>query len=284
MKAVQITEPALEHGEGPVWSSTWGGLRCVDIPAGDVVTVDESSGGLTRHHVGTVAAAIRPRARGGMVVALEREFALVEPDDKSIRRLGELWSDPSVRMNDGGCDPDGRFYCGSMAYDAAPGRGRLYRLDPSGAASLVLEGVTISNGLGWSPDGSIAYYVDTPTQRIDVFTYDTEAGLTGRRPFVHIPPEAGAPDGLTVDAEGHVWVALWGGGAVHRYAPDGRLAGKVEVPVTKVTACALGGPKLDRLFITTMREGTDPTREPEAGALFRADVGVAGLPVAMFNG
>lgn len=284
MKAEQITEPALAHGEGPVWSPSWGGLRFVDIPAGDVVALDESAGAITRHHVGAVAAAIRPRARGGMVVALEREFALVEPDDQTVRRLGEIWSDPSVRMNDGACDPDGRFYCGSMAYDAAPGRGRLYRLDPSGAVSLVLEGVTISNGLAWSPDGSIAYYVDTPTQRIDVFTYDTQAGLTDRRPFVHIPPEAGAPDGLTVDAEGHVWVALWGGGTVHRYAPDGRLAGKIELPVSKVTACTFGGPKLDRLFITTMREGTDPAREPEAGALFRADVGVAGLPVAMFNG
>jgi sugar lactone lactonase YvrE len=185
-------------------------------------------------------------------------------------------------MNEGGCDPDGRFYCGSMAYDKRPGGAAIYRLDPDLSVRVVVEGVTISNGLEWSPDGTLAYYNDTDTFRVDVFDYDREAGLTGRRPFA----ETGLarPDGLTVDAEGGVWVALSNGGAVRRYTPEGALDEVVELPVTKVTACTFGGPKLDELFITTSREGLEPGDEPPAGSLFRAAVGVEGLPVREFAG
>jgi sugar lactone lactonase YvrE len=183
-------------------------------------------------------------------------------------------------MNEGGCDPDGRFYCGSMAYDKATGAGALYRLDPDGAVHRVLDGVTISNGLEWSPDGSMAYYVDTPTHRIDVFDYSSDAGLTGRRPFVSF--EDGNPDGLTVDAEGGVWVALFGGGAVHRYTAEGRLDAVVELPTPQITACTLGGPELGRLFVTTSAEGG--MDDGVAGSLFAVDVGVAGRPVREFAG
>jgi sugar lactone lactonase YvrE len=186
-------------------------------------------------------------------------------------------------MNEGGCDPDGRFWCGSMAYDQAPGRGALYRLDPDGAVRRILDGVTISNGLDWSPDGSLAYYDDTATHRVDVFDYDRVTGLTARRPFVRLPDD-GNPDGLTVDAEGGVWVALFGGGAVHRYTPAGALDVVVEVPTAQVTACTFGGPRLDELFVTTSREGMAADDDPLAGALFRAEVGVPGLPVREFAG
>jgi sugar lactone lactonase YvrE len=187
-------------------------------------------------------------------------------------------------MNEGGCDPDGRFYCGSMAYDQRPGAGALYRLDPDGSVRVVLENVTISNGLEWSPDGSRAYYNDTPTQRIDVLDYDGGSGLTGRRPFATVPVEAGGPDGLTVDEEGGVWVALYGGGAVRRYTPEGVLDEVIEVPAKQVTACTFGGSGLNQLFITTSREGLGNGEDPLAGSLFRAAVGVAGLPVREFAG
>jgi sugar lactone lactonase YvrE len=187
-------------------------------------------------------------------------------------------------MNEGGCDPDGRFYCGSMAYDQRPGAGALYRLDPDYSVHVVLENVTISNGLEWSPDGSRAYYNDTPTQRIDVFDYDGESGLTGRRPFAEIPTEAGGPDGLTVDEEGGVWVALYGGGAVRRYNPEGVLDEVIEVPAKQVTACTFGGSDLDQLFITTSREGLGSGDDPLAGSVFRSAVGVASLPVREFAG
>jgi sugar lactone lactonase YvrE len=280
VRAEQVTDPVAYHGEGPVWSERWGGLRWVDMLAGDVLSL-AADGTIDRRHVGSVAAAIRPRRRGGAVIGVERGFVL-EDADGTLTHLGELWSDTHVRMNEGGCDPDGRFYCGSMAYDQRPGGGALYRLDPDGSVHVVLENVTISNGLEWSPDGSRAYYNDTPTQRIDVFDYDGESGLTGRRPFAEVPAEAGGPDGLAVDEEGGVWVALYGGAAVRHYTPDGVLDEVIEVPAKQATACTLGGQDHKQLFITTSREGLEPGEDPWAGSLFQAAVGVAGLPVREF--
>jgi sugar lactone lactonase YvrE len=282
VRAEQVTGPAAYHGEGPVWSERWGGLRWVDMLAGDILSL-AADGVIKRHHVGSVAAALRPRRRGRAVIGVERGFALEEADG-AIRQLDELWTDTHVRMNEGGCDPDGRFYCGSMAYDQRPGAGALYRLDPDGSVRVVLENVTISNGLEWSPNGSRAYYNDTPTHRIDVFDYDGESGLTGRRPFAEIPAEAGGPDGLTVDEEGGVWVALYGGGAVRRYTPEGMLDEVIEVPAKQVTACTFGSSDLDELFITTSREDLKPGEDPLAGSLFRCVVDVAGRPVREFAG
>ncbi len=276
-----MTDPVAHHAEGPVWSDAWGGLRWVDMLAGDVLSF-AADGTVRRRHVGRVAAALRPRRTGGAVIAVERGFVL-EDADGALTPLDPVWSDPGVRMNEGGCDPDGRFWCGSMAYDQAPGAAALYRLDPDGGVATVLRGVTISNGLDWSPDGSLAYYDDTATHRVDVFDYDRDAGLTARRPFVRLPDE-GNPDGLTVDAEGGVWVALFGSGAVHRYRADGTLDVVVEVPAAQVTACTFGGPRLDHLFVTTSREGLGPDDDPLAGSLFRADVGIAGRPVREFAG
>ena len=218
VRAEQLTDPVAYHGEGPVWSERWGGLRWVDMLAGDLLSLAED-GTVGRRHVGEVAAAIRPRSRGGAVIGVERGFAL-EDAEGTITQLDELWSDDSVRMNEGGCDPDGRFYCGSMAYDQRPGAASLYRLDPDGSVQVVLAGVTVSNGLDWSPDGSRAYFNDTATHRVDVFDYDREAGLTSHRVFAEVE---GRPDGLTVDALGGVWVALSDRSSVHRYAPEGKL-------------------------------------------------------------
>jgi sugar lactone lactonase YvrE len=281
MRAEQVTDPVAYHAEGPVWSDRWGGLRWVDMLAGDVLSLG-ADGTVRRRHVGDIAAALRPRRGGGAVIAVERGFAL-EDADGTLRPLEPVWSDPGVRMNEGGCDPDGRFWCGSMAYDQRPGGAALYRLDSDGAAHTMMAGVTVSNGLDWSPDGSLAYYDDTATHRIDVFDYDRDTGLTGRRPFVQFHDD-GNPDGLTVDADGGVWVALYGSGAVHRYTPAGVLDAVVEVPAAQVTACTFGGPRLDQLFVTSSRENLAPGDDPLAGALFRADVGVTGLSVREFAG
>jgi sugar lactone lactonase YvrE len=280
VRAEQLTDPVAYHGEGPVWSERWGGLRWVDMLAGDILSL-APDGAIDRRHVAGVAAALRPRTRGGAVIGVERGFALEEPDG-TVRPLDEIWSDDSVRMNEGGCDPDGRFYCGSMAYDQAPGAASLYRLDPDLSVHVVLEGVTVSNGLEWSPDSSRAYYNDTATHQVALFDYDRESGLTGRRVFADTAPAR--PDGLTVDSEGGVWVALSNAGAVRRYTPDGRLDEVVEVAARKTTACAFGGQALDELFITTSREGLEPGDDPLAGSLFRVVPGVTGLPVREFAG
>jgi sugar lactone lactonase YvrE len=281
MRAEQVTDPIAFHGEGPVWSASWGGLRWLDMLAGDVLTLGEA--GVARRHVGSIAACVRPRRGGGAVIGVERGFALESPDG-SLQPLPELWSSSDIRMNEGGCDPDGRFYCGSMAYDQAKGAASLYRLEPDGAVEAVLEGVTVSNGLEWSPDGALAYYNDTETGAVAVFDYSRDNGLTQRRTFAALPDE-GRPDGLTVDADGCVWVAVVNAGSVLRLRPDGVVDGRVEVPgVTRVTACAFGGERLDRLYITTSREHLAPGEEPTAGSLFAVEPGVTGLPVREFAG
>ncbi|MGY1803346.1 SMP-30/gluconolactonase/LRE family protein [Blastococcus sp. SYSU D00922] len=281
MRAEQLTDAIAFHGEGPVWWPDGTGLRCVDMLAGDVLTL-AADGTVGRVHVGDVAAVVRPRAGGGAVIAVERGFALQDADG-AVTTLDPVWTDPGIRMNEGGCDPQGRLWCGSMAYDQTPGAAAMHRLDPDGSVRRVFGDLTVSNGLEWSPDGSLVYYADTATHRIDVLDYDRETGLTGRRPFVTLGDD-GNPDGLTVDAEGGVWVALYGAGAVHRYDSTGRLDAVVEVPTPNTTACTLGGPDLDQLFVTTSRQGMGPDDDPRAGALFRVEAGVRGLPVRAFGG
>jgi sugar lactone lactonase YvrE len=283
VRAEPVTDSLTTLGEGPVWDGARGRLLWVDQLQGDVLATTLDGGAVERFHVGSVAACVVPRSAGGIAVATKRGFALVD-DDGTITRLPPLWDDRTVRMNDGACDARGRFYCGSLSFDQEPDRGAVYRLDPDRSVHLVLEPVTLSNGLGWSPDGSTAYYVDSATQRVDAFAFDPDAGtFHDRRPLVEIPAAAGLPDGLTVDAEGGVWVALWRGGVVHRYAPDGALTEVVEVPVTTPTSCVFAGDALDRLVVTTSRIGLDGD-EPLAGALFAVDPGVVGLPTAAYDG
>ncbi len=276
--AQQLTPSVAYHGEGPVWA---GGLHWVDMLAGDVLSLT-STGAIVRRHVGTVVAALRPRASGGFVYALERGFAVDRGPGTPLEILPELWQDPGLRLNEGGCDPDGRFYCGSMAYNTEPAAASLYRLDPDGSTRQILDQVTISNGLDWDPTGALAYYVDTATGRIDVFDNSFELGLSNRRPLVEV--RGGSPDGLTVDSEGGIWVAVWGGSAVHRYDSDGKLSDVVELPATQVSACTFGGADLASLYITTSREGLHSHEEPAAGSIFVAEPGVAGRPVRPFGG
>lgn len=282
MRIEQVTGPVAFHGEGPVWSAAWGGLRFVDMLAGSVLSV-AADGSVGRQRVGSIAAALRPRRGGGAVIGVERGFVLEETDG-SLSPVIEAWSGSDARMNDGGCDPDGRFYCGSMAYDRRPGGGALYRLDPDLTVHRVVDGVTISNGLDWSPDGSSTYYVDTETYGVDVFDYERRTGLTNRRPLAVVEPSHGRPDGLTVDADGGVWVALNGGGAVRRYGADGTLDRVIDTPTPHVTACAFGGHDLRTLFITTSRENVGDGDDDVAGSLLACEPGVAGRPVREFAG
>ena len=266
-QAEQLTDPHAQHGEGPVYSPAWGGLRFVDMLVGDILHLDETTGAVSRWHVGDVAAAFRPRASGGAVIATERDFVVADEIDGPVRSLGEVFGSDRIRFNDGACDPAGNFLCGTMAYDETPGAGTLYRLAPGGQVASVFGDVTISNGLAWTADSSLAYYNDTPTGRVDVFDSDQSGVLVDRRPFVTIDAGVGSPDGLTVDSEGGVWVALWGGHAVRHYSADGALQDVIELPVPKVTACTFGGEHLDQLFITTSREG-GKRRESHCGSSF----------------
>jgi sugar lactone lactonase YvrE len=281
--AEQFTDPCTSHGEGPFWDAVNDRLLLVDMLAGAVIEVDDH-GGTRRHQLAGVAAAIRARRGGGYVLATESRFALLRPDLSEEKVLPPVFVDPSIRMNDGGCDPQGRFYCGTMAYDETPGAGTLYRLDPDGRVSVTLRDVTISNGLQWNAAGDTVFYNDTPTDRVDQFTFDPEtAAFTDRRTFTEIAG-GGHPDGMAIDEEDGLWIALWGGGAVHRYDAAGRLDLVVELPVSNVTACAFGGPERRTLFITTSRQGLEPSDQPDAGAVFRFEAGVRGAPQHAFAG
>jgi sugar lactone lactonase YvrE len=270
-----------ELAESPLWDSASGVIRWVDIPAGVLHQLDPATG---RHDSTSLDAPLSN-------VALADDGTLVLAGESGVYRYDEssgdnrlLWSvegqEPRTRLNDGAADPAGRLLIGTMAYDATSPLGVLYALEASGQRSL-LHGVTISNGLGWSPDKATLYYADTPTGRVDAFHYDVDEGaIHDRRPFAAVPTDIGAPDGLAVDGDGCVWVALWGGGALHRYTPKGALDTVVTVPARYVTSCAFSGTDRDNLVITTARDSTDHKeshRYPHAGGLFTITPGTVGL-------
>ncbi|MEU6038354.1 SMP-30/gluconolactonase/LRE family protein [Actinomadura sp. NPDC047616] len=257
-------------GEGPTWDPAAGRLLWVDILASEVHAYDPSTGTDTVRPTPQHVGAAKPRASGGLVVNLRDGVGLYAPDG-SFRWLAE-WPEDGCRGNDAAVAPDGVLWAGTMRYDEAPGGGRLRRVTPEGKVTTVLNDVTVSNGLAWSPDGRLMYYVDTPTRRVDVFQGDD------RRVFAHVP---GLPDGLTVDADGCVWVALWGGGRVLRYTPAGVLDRAVEVPARQTTACAFGGPGLRDLYITTATVGA-PADDAHAGSLFVLPDAGQGLPSPAF--
>jgi sugar lactone lactonase YvrE len=279
--------------EGPRWHEERQELLWVDILGRQMHRGTLSADGALERvetisvdrHIGAVA----PVAGGGYVLAAGQGFLFVD-DTGSIRELAQPeGGHPDVRMNDGACDPQGRFWAGTMAYDEAPGAGTLYRLEPDGGCTTMLTGLTISNGIGWSPDASTMYLNDSGTRRLDAFRFGGASGeISDRRTLVQVDQPGVAPDGLTVDEEGGIWVALWNGGAVHRYAPDGSFLASVRLPVQRPTSCAFGGASRDTLFVTSARADLDDDalgRQPDAGKVFAIEgLGVRGLPCLPYRG
>ena len=275
----QLPVPLAALGEGPCWDPAEGALYWTDIPAHRVHRL-AADGTHTSWDAGQPVGAIVLRAGGGLVLAAKDGFWTLDPATGELALLAHAEPDvPENRMNDGACDKAGRFFAGTMAEDESAGAGTLYRLGTDHEVAPVLGGVSISNGIGWSLDESRMYYVDSPTLGIDVFDYDAGSGTIGNRRVFAAVGGGAIPDGLAVDADGCVWVALWGGAAVSRYGPDGRLRQTLEIPADNVTCCAFGGPDLGTLYITT---AAGPGRC--AGALFACRPGAAGLPANPFRG
>jgi sugar lactone lactonase YvrE len=279
--------PAAQLGEGPRWDAATQTLLWVDIPAKLVHRYDPATGANTTQEVADVVSLALPCRRGGIIIGLPN--GLHHHDGERSSFLAAIEPEQAgSRTNDGACDAAGRLWVGTMPFDERSPVAGLYRVDADLTVTTMLTGTTISNGLGWSPSGQSFYFIDSPTRRIDVFDFDVTSGvLENRRPLAAVEVEDAVPDGLTVDAEGGVWVALHGGWGLRRYSPEGELLAEVGLPIARITSCCFGGPDLRDLYVTTRREGlngAEKSGQPLAGALLRLDVGVAGLPTHAFAG
>lgn len=287
--AERLTQPFAYHGEAPFWDALGNRLLCVDVFAGTVVAID-SDGGLSFHPVpGQVTTVIRPRRSGGFIVANGHGFVLADQSLQKFSKnypIADIAGDPAIRTNDGGCDPLGGFVIGTMEHKEAPGRGAVYRVAPDLSVTRILPRVSISNGVQWSADGSTVFYVDTPTRSVAAFDVDPSSGVwTNRRVHILIDEKAGYPDGIAIDEEDGLWIALWGGGMVIHYDIHGRYVESVSVPgVSQVSACTFGGADRRRLFITTSRKDLPVDREPDAGAVFSVQTNTRGAIPAEFAG
>ncbi|HTQ94328.1 MAG TPA: SMP-30/gluconolactonase/LRE family protein [Streptosporangiaceae bacterium] len=276
-------------GEAPHWDERSQTLLFVDLTGGVVFRYDQSGAELSSFPVGQEVGAAVPRHRGGLVLAVRDGIAVAAENGEGFELTAPVERDaPGNRMNDAKCDPAGRLLAGTMSYDVAPHAGALYRVDPDWSVERVVPAVTQSNGIAWSPDGRLMYFIDSATQGVDVFGYDIEAGSAGhRRRLVTIERAHGIPDGMTADSQGNVWVACFGGGAVRCFSPAGVLLDEVFLPVSQVTSCAFGGPDLADLYVTSAayRLSADQLkRQPHAGATFVCRPGAAGLPAPAFAG
>ena len=272
-------------GEGPYWVPEDDCLLWVDIHRGQLHRTYFPSGETVTIDLGAASAAF-PAMAGGILTAGGSKLALHLPAERGeqwiTRVIAEVPVREGVRFNDAGVDPAGRVWVGSMHTGETEPVGQLLRLDHGGVLTVVVDGITVSNGLGWSPDGSRMYYVDSPVRRVDVFDYDPATGRAdSRRPFADLSAFDGVPDGLTVDADGCVWVAIWGGGVLRRLAPDGSQDSVIAVPVSQPTSCAFGGPGMTDLYVTTASVGlteAELSEQPLAGRLLRLRPGPVGLP------
>ena len=289
-EAVASTTEQTMLGEGARWDVRRGELLGVDILAGrvyrDRVDDDGALIPVRRYQIpGTVGAIVPVQDDDGWLLSAGRSFVHLSLDG-SLRSLAAV-APEGVRMNDGACDPQGRFWAGTVADDFRIGGGALYRLDRYGRTELMLGDLTISNGLGWSPDGGTMYLADSGPRVVHAFTFDADTGtISDGRVLVTIDEEVGTPDGLTVDAGGDLWVAIYGGGRVHRYSPDGVLREALLVPALQSTSCAFAGAGLNRLYVTTATEGwSDDQRraEPAAGLVYRFDTDATGRPAEPFR-
>lgn len=272
-------------GESPVWDDRRGLLHLVDITGRRLHRVVPDSGAVASVTLEGRPGAIALREDGGLVAAVELHFLVLDDNGDVETRLGPVAV--GERMNDGKCDPRGRFLAGTLDGDERPGAAALYRLDPDGTIVTLLDDVALSNGLDWNAAGDRLLYVDTTTERIDQFGYDLDHGSLGaRRPWADLTMSPGRPDGLTIDAADGAWVAMARAGQLRRYDRDGNLDHVVDLPTPYVTSCCFGGTELDQLFVTTSRDAVPPgEHDPVAGAvLVITDLGMSGRAPYRFAG
>jgi sugar lactone lactonase YvrE len=275
-------------GEGPHWDDRAGELLWVDITRGRIHAWTPPDGDVRTETLDAEVSAVIPRSDGpGHVAAAGHRLLLRDGEaERTLAVVEEHLADN--RLNDCKCDPQGRLWAGTMSKTRTAGAAALYRLVPGVEIERIVAAMTISNGLAWSPPGDTMYLIDSTTQRVDACDFDAATGdIANRRTLVEIAPGDGLPDGMTVDADGGIWVCLFGGAAIHRYGPDGRLDASIRLPTSNPTSLVFGGPDLRTLYVTTARHRLTPQQlatESLAGALFALSPGVAGLPGNRYAG
>jgi sugar lactone lactonase YvrE len=285
-----LLEAGATLGEGACWDHRQQLLYWVDILEHEVHILDPATGQDVVWNTPCDVTLVHPTTKGDLILGTAHGLARMDPANGNFTALVDPEADlPGNRFNDGKPDPMGRLYAGSIAYDGQPGQANFWRFEPDLSYTKLLDHVGNSNGLCWSPDEKTLYYIDTKLKRVDAFDYDAASGeITNRRTVVTVPPEMGGPDGMTIDAEGCLWTALWGGYGVARWNPKtGELLEKVTAPCANVTCPTFGGTNLDILYFTTAQKGrreAPPNTDPGAGNLFAATPGVCGLLGYRFAG
>lgn len=290
MKAELVVDAQATLGEGSLWDSQRECLWWVDILGSEVHCFDPLKNTDHMTKTGEPVGTVVPRTSGDLAVALQSGIYALDFDSGRLALLVDPEPGfPDNRFNDGKCDPAGRFWAGTCSFNCdVPKAGGLYKIEQDLSVTKMLGELTISNGLVWTSDAETFYFIDSPTQQVWGFDYDLVTGqISNKRIAVEIPPEEGLPDGMTIDADDHLWVCLFGGGKVVHYDPvSGNKEGEITVPAKRVTSCAFSGEHLDQLYITTATVGLDKQslqEQPGAGGLFLATPGSRGVSAAYFN-
>lgn len=290
-EAKLILDAKATLGEGPIWDVRESVLWWIDINECRLHRFDPATGNNETYDIGQRVGTVVPRTSGGLMLAVQNGFASYDPTTQDLEIIADPEADlPQNRFNDGKCNPAGQFWAGTLELvEEDMTAGTLYCLYPDFRVESRVPDVGISNGIVWTSDKTKMYFIDSPTRRVDAFDYDNETGeISNRRTAIALPEGIGFPDGMTIDSEDKLWVALWAGWGVARFDPTtGELLEKIDVQASQVTACAFGGPELKDLYITTARRdlmGDALSDQPHAGGLFHVALDVAGVPAAAFAG
>ena len=284
-----VLDAKTRLGEGSLWHPGENRLYWVDIEGRALHIYDPVSHRDIHFNTGSRTSTVVPIRGGGALIAMQNGIHKIDCKTGQLTLVAAPLTDTMIRFNDGKCDPSGRFWVGTMHLEYKQYAAVLYRMDHDKTMHQLLDSVTISNGIVWTANKKTMYFIDTPKGEVDAFDYDDKTGnISNRRVAFKVPQGIGYPDGMTIDSEGKLWVALWGGGAVARFDPEtGKLLRKVIVPAPNTSSCAFGGKNLDVLYITTAREGMSPDdlkKYPLSGGLFSAKPGVKGVPTYYFSG